>query len=164
MDLQFFLYIFLTLAQLHPTTNSPFVEFFLILFQLGICSVYVIFVGSTAKTLIEQHCDLNINVRAYYMISLIPCIIMMMIRDLRQMTPIIFTANMVIILGLAFIYYFVFQNFPSINSVPMFKSVLDVPNFLGICLFALEGIGVVSIYEIEIVYEIYEVNCAQFNT
>lgn len=126
----------------HPQ-RRPFVQFFLIIYQLGICAVYVIFIGVNLKQVIEHYHDISVNVRAYYMISFVPALLLMMVRDLRRLTPFSTFANAVTILGLGIIFYFVFQDFPSISGVDKTKDYTKIPGFLGITLFALEAIGVI---------------------
>lgn len=54
-------------------------------------------------------------------------------------------ANCLVAVGLGITFYYVFDNLPPIDSVPKFATFSQLPLFFGTAIFALEGIGVVSI-------------------
>jgi len=54
-------------------------------------------------------------------------------------------ANILIATGMGITFYYIFNDLPTISDVPNFSSWSQLPLFFGTAIFALEGIGVVSI-------------------
>lgn len=127
-------------------------DFFLCLYQLGICAVYVMFIGKNIKQVIEYYHDFKVNERAYFMISFIPCLLLIFVKDLRRLAPFSIVANIITCVGLGIIFYYVFQDFPPISSREKTHDIMDLPNFVGIILFSLEAIGVVGVLSTDGIY------------
>lgn len=82
----------------------------------------------------------------WYMLALLPLLILMnLIRNLKFLAPFSMIANILIGTSLGIILYYIFLEVPSFNSRPAFASVETLPLFFGTAIFALEGIGVVSV-------------------
>lgn len=112
----------------------------LILYQLGICAVYVVFMGSSLRSLIKHD---GVDERLYYVALLLPCLLMLSIRDLKQLVPFSAFANVLMVVGLGIVFYYVFGDMSHIKDREPVKSLLGLPQFFSICLFALEAVGVV---------------------
>lgn len=119
---------------------SPIVDSLLVLYQLGICSVYVVFMGSSIRSLIKHE---TMDERMYFVALLVPCLLMISVRDLKQLVPFSMLANTLMMVGLGIVLYYVFEDTSHIADREMFKSLMGLPQFFSICLFALEAIGVV---------------------
>lgn len=124
------------------TLHSPVVDTLLILYQLGICAVYVVFIGSSLRSLIAPD---GIDERWYYVALLVPFLLVLSIRNLKQLVPFSAFANVMMALGLGIVLYYVFSDMSHIGDRELAKSIVGLPQFFSICLFALEAIGVVSL-------------------
>ncbi|XP_062909937.1 neutral amino acid uniporter 4 isoform X2 [Mobula hypostoma] len=131
------------------------VEFFLIITQLGFCSVYFVFVGVNMKQLVEgflrnhtSYSDLNItrtlqfhsedwNIDArIYMLSLIPILVcIVFIRDLKYLAVFSFMANLSMAVSLFIIYQYIIRVLPLENKMKQRK---QFPQALNI------GMGIVT--------------------
>ncbi|XP_060682530.1 neutral amino acid uniporter 4-like isoform X3 [Hemiscyllium ocellatum] len=128
------------------------VEFFLIITQLGFCSVYFVFLAANMKQVVEgflknhtNYNDLNItssppdewNVDArIYMLSLLPfLIIFVFIRDLKYLAVFSFLANLSMAVSLVIIYQYIIRVLPLENKMKQRKRF---PRALNI------GMGIVT--------------------
>jgi proton-coupled amino acid transporter len=82
----------------------------------------------------------------YYMLALLPLLILMnLIRNLKFLAPFSMIANVLIGTGMGITFYYILQDVPSISERPVFSSIERLPLFFGTAIFALEGVGVVSL-------------------
>ena len=95
--------------------------------------------------MIDLHVADEIDLR-YYMLALLPLLILMnLVRNLKYLAPFSMVANVLIGTGMGITFYYIFQDLPSVSSRPQFATWPQLPLFFGTAIFALEGIGVVSI-------------------
>ena len=81
------------------------------------------------------------------MLALLPLLILMnLIRNLKFLAPFSMIANVLIGTGMGITFYYILHDLPSISERPVFSSIEKLPLFFGTAIFALEGVGVVSIY------------------
>ncbi|XP_044766732.1 proton-coupled amino acid transporter-like protein pathetic isoform X2 [Coccinella septempunctata] len=119
------------------------INFFLVVDLLGCCCVYIGFVASNLKQVIDFNTGTDYDVRLY-MAALLPILIAVnLIRNLKYLAPFSMLANLFIGAGMAITYYYLIQDLPSIESAPLVVEVKQLPMFFGTAIFALEGIGVV---------------------
>jgi proton-coupled amino acid transporter len=120
------------------------VDFFLIAYQLGICCVYIVFVGVNVKAVGDQYLK-EVDVKIYILASFIPFILINCVRNLKLLAPFSTLANIITFASFGVVCYYVFQNLPPIDDRPSFGRLYTYPLFFGTTLFALEAVGVVSI-------------------
>ncbi|XP_031641119.1 proton-coupled amino acid transporter-like protein CG1139 [Contarinia nasturtii] len=121
------------------------VDGFLIVYQLGICCVYIVFVAKNIKEFVDVWYELDVE---YYMlILLLPLILLNCIRNLKVLAPFSTLANAITFIGIGLILYFVFQGLQSIGKLDTFGKVNEFPLFFGTTLFAIEAVGVVVALE-----------------
>ncbi len=84
--------------------------------------------------------------RIYMLIALPLLVAITLIRNLKLLAPFSQAANVAMFAGLGIILYYIFQSFPSIDSVQPFGPPIRYTLFLGTTLFALEAVGVVSTF------------------
>uniref|UniRef100_A0A8C2GD69 Solute carrier family 36 member 4 n=1 Tax=Cyprinus carpio TaxID=7962 RepID=A0A8C2GD69_CYPCA len=118
------------------------VNFFLVLTQLGFCSVYFVFLAENIKqvfTAVSAGLDLRL-----YMVFLLPFIIVLtFIRDLRNMAALSAIANLCMAVSLVFIFTYILNDVSDPRRLPYASTWRKFPFFFGTAIFAFEGIGVV---------------------
>lgn len=121
---------------------------FLVIDLVGCCCVYIVFVAKNMKPVIDVYAgweSTEWDLR-YYMLALLPLLIIFsLVRNLKYLAPFSMLANVLIATGIGITLYYVFTDLPSIDTVPKYSSWQQLPLFFGTAIFALEGIGVVSI-------------------
>lgn len=140
----------------------------MIAYQLGICCVYIVFVASnikqvintalnvfqktkTLKNLYQQVTDQYwepLDIQTHMFILLIPLMLINYIRNLKLLAPFSTFANLITFVGLAMIMVYVFEDLPPINERAMVNSLRNFSLYFGTTLFALEAVGVVIILQI----------------
>ncbi|XP_004924926.1 proton-coupled amino acid transporter-like protein CG1139 [Bombyx mandarina] len=124
-----------------------FVDVVLILWQLGICVIYPVFVAENIKQVCDSY-NLELGLRTHLCCILGPLIIVSMVKDLKVMTPFSSVSNVITILGLILVFFYMIEEDLSFEKEKMeVKSYADIPVFVGVTLFALEAVGVVLALE-----------------
>ncbi|XP_043114674.1 proton-coupled amino acid transporter 4-like isoform X2 [Puntigrus tetrazona] len=143
------------------------VNFFLVLTQLGFCSVYFVFLAENIKQVME---GTHVNSSAetpllysnsseegaaspatpsgldlrLYMVFLLPFIIVLtFIRDLRNMAALSAVANLCMAVSLVLIFTYILNDVSDPRRLPYASTWRKFPFFFGTAIFAFEGIGVV---------------------
>lgn len=125
------------------------VDVFMIVYQLGICCVYIVFVATNIKSVADYYVK-PLDVRLYMLMLLLPLILINYIRNLKRLAPLSTLANVITFVGLGIVLYYIFDNLPSIDSVDYVGPLKGYPLYVGTTLFALEAVGVVSNMKIKI--------------
>ncbi|KAG8232777.1 hypothetical protein J437_LFUL013257 [Ladona fulva] len=126
------------------------VNAFLLVYQLGTCCVYIVFVSSNVKDVVDYYAS-KLDVRIYMLILLIPFILINCVRNLKLLAPFSTVANAVTLIGFGITLYYVLapssmgdgEGLPSISDRPPVGDISNLPLFVGTVLFALEAIGVI---------------------
>ncbi|XP_061713029.1 proton-coupled amino acid transporter-like protein pathetic isoform X1 [Cydia pomonella] len=109
----------------------------------GSCSVYSVIVARTIKQILEEAQVVGeASIRIYTACMLIPCILIAMILSLKYLAPFSIVANiLLIILAFSTIYYGSKAATKSPSEFPLIKDAKGFFEFLGVCIFSMEGIG-----------------------
>ncbi|XP_065332767.1 proton-coupled amino acid transporter-like protein CG1139 [Cloeon dipterum] len=127
---------------------SHLINFFLIVYQLGICCVYIVFVASNIKEVIDVYVESSLDLRWYMLALLLPLILLNYVRNLKLLAPFSTVANLLTFVGLGLVLYFVFaEGLPGLEDRKLVGSVQGIPLFIGTTLFALEAVGVILALE-----------------
>jgi len=116
---------------------------FLLLYQLGICCVYTVFVAENVKNVLDQYMD-PVDERIIMLIILLPLVFINYIKNLKFLAPLTTIANILTFVSFAIIFYFIFSKEVSLEGRQAIGDYRDFPLYFGTVLFALEAIGMVS--------------------
>lgn len=126
--------------------SALIVDMFLIVYQLGICCVYIMFVATNIKPVTDAYL-VEMDVRLLMVCLLLPLIGINSIRNLKVLAPFSQVANVITFIGLGIVMYYICQALPPVSSRPMFGDPRNWNLFVGTTLFALEAVGVVIALE-----------------
>lgn len=136
---------FLTPKRIINFCFSDTVNVFLLIYQLGTCCVYVVFIATNVKEILDQYIG-ETDVRLYMLVFLLPLILINWIRNLKYLAPFSTIANVITAISFGIIFYFIIGvHVPTFNGRETLGEIAHLPLFFGTVLFALEAIGVVSI-------------------
>ncbi|KAI8430465.1 hypothetical protein MSG28_000731 [Choristoneura fumiferana] len=121
------------------------VDIFLVVYQLGICCVYIVFIAENIKTMVDPYYTIAIEI--HMLIVLGPLIAINCIRNLKKLAPLSTLANLITFVGLAVVVYYLLSGTKSQAELDYWGSFSTFPLFFGTILFALTAVGVVVALE-----------------
>ncbi|KAK4872813.1 hypothetical protein RN001_014842 [Aquatica leii] len=127
--------------------SSYLVDVFLILYEMGMCCVYSIFVSVNVKQLVDEYLLEPMALEFYTIILLVPFMLILSIPNLKWLAPFSFVSNLLTFGSFGIILYYVFSELPLIENRRLVGTLHEFPLFFGTTLFALEGVGVVTALE-----------------
>ncbi|XP_017788097.1 PREDICTED: proton-coupled amino acid transporter-like protein CG1139 isoform X2 [Habropoda laboriosa] len=124
------------------------INLFLMVYQLGSCCVYTVFVATNLKLALKSTLP-DIDVRLYMLAILLPLILVNWIRNLKFLAPCSTIANCITFVSFGIILYYIFREPLSFENREVIGNVENFPLYFGTVLFALEAIGVIMPLENE---------------
>ncbi|KAM3968643.1 proton-coupled amino acid transporter-like protein acs [Aphomia sociella] len=119
------------------------VNAFLLIYQIGTCCVYVVFVAENIQFVLTKQFGLQVQVIHVMAGILLPLILINWVRDLKYLAPFSAIANAVTIVSFGIILYYIFRVLPTFEGKAPVGELSKFPLFFGTVLFALEAIGVI---------------------
>lgn len=119
---------------------------FLIVAQLGFCCVYLIFVPTNLKQVIDfYYPDNTLNIQILMSMVLLPLMLFCLIKDLKILAPFSTLANGLIIASMVVIFYELFfvGSFKPTKDLVMVNSYTKWPSYFSSAIYAFEGISLV---------------------
>lgn len=123
------------------------INMFLVIDLIGCCCVYNVFVATNIKQVVEFYCEIDLNIRWYIAMLLLPLILINLIRSLKFLAPFSMIANIFVATGMGITMYYILSDLPALSERKAVAEVQHWPMFFGTVIFALEGIGVVMSLE-----------------
>lgn len=94
---------------------------------------------------IDMNASINLDIRLYILLLALPLIPLGIIRTLKYLVPFSALATVFIMFGLAITLWYTLTDLPPIETRHQFSSLPQLPLFFSTVLFAMEGIGTVSL-------------------
>ncbi|XP_052845681.1 glutamate transporter polyphemus-like isoform X2 [Drosophila gunungcola] len=115
----------------------------------GICVVYLVFVSSNIKSVVDQTVDLEavVDIRIYIAVIGLLSIPFFCIIYLKYLVPLNFVANLLLYIGFAMIFHYIFQDLPPFSDRSFVGDPLKLSIFFGIVLFSISSVGVMLAVE-----------------
>lgn len=123
--------------------RRQFVDISLMATYYAAACVYIVFIATSFHDVINYDAGLNWDVRIYIALTLIPCLLIGQIRDLKYLVPFSLMANVFIVITFAITLYFMFDQDLVYSDKPLIAKATQIPLFFATVIFAMEGIGVV---------------------
>ena len=114
------------------------VNAFLIVTQLGFCSIYLV-LGSS--TIVEVAGWADNNKRIVIFLLTLPVILFSYIRSLERLAYVSFLANVLCLFGLISIFQYCAREFNNPSKYPLYGKLSDLPLCMALLIFSYEGIG-----------------------
>ncbi|CAK1554003.1 unnamed protein product [Leptosia nina] len=119
------------------------VNVFLLIYQIGTCCVYVVFVSENIHFVLTKYFDLDVRMSTVMLAILLPLILINWLPNLKLLAPLSAAANAVTIVSFGIILYYIFREIPTLEGKSPAGKMANFPLFFGTVLFALEAIGVI---------------------
>ncbi|KAJ8737256.1 hypothetical protein PYW07_000527 [Mythimna separata] len=131
-------------------TAVPFalsVDTFLLLWQFGVCTVFLIFVAENVNKILNA-CGIFWSLRLIICCLYPPLFVMTIPKNLKLLAPLSTFSNVCNMFGLCLVFYYLVKSKITITEeVFKLKSFMDIPIFIGLVLFALEAVAVILAVE-----------------
>lgn len=116
------------------------------MYQIGTCCVYVVFIASNLKEVVDPYFAKPLDVRIYMAMIFLPVILLNYLRNLKYLAPFSTIAIFITIISFGITFTYVLKDLPDISERQSLGHIRDLPLFFGIVLFSLEAIGVVRFF------------------
>ncbi|XP_054738582.1 proton-coupled amino acid transporter-like protein CG1139 [Anastrepha obliqua] len=103
--------------------------------------VYIVFIATSFHDVINYDTGLKWNVRIYIALTLIPCLLIGQIRNLKWLVPFSAMANIFIVVTFGIVLYDLFSEPLVLADKPLIAKTTQIPLFFATVIFAMEGIG-----------------------
>ncbi|KAJ8737257.1 hypothetical protein PYW07_000528 [Mythimna separata] len=131
-------------------TAVPFalsVDTFLLLWQFGVCTVFLVFVAENINKVLNI-CGVFWSLRVIICCLYPPLFLMSMPKNLKLLAPLSTFSNACNMFGICLVFYYLIHDDLEIDEeVFKLKSLMDIPVFIGIVLYAIEAVAVILALE-----------------
>ncbi|CAD5214466.1 unnamed protein product [Bursaphelenchus okinawaensis] len=111
--------------------------------QIGFCCVYFVFMADNLKQFFDETSEIHISQAGWIALLLIPIFFLCTIRQLKVLAPFALIGNVVYIVAVTIVIYYLCSHLQPITAVKYVGSLDDMPLFFGTVMFAFEGIAVI---------------------
>ncbi|XP_017477885.1 PREDICTED: proton-coupled amino acid transporter-like protein CG1139 [Rhagoletis zephyria] len=103
--------------------------------------VYMVFIATSFHDVINYDLGLDWDVRIYIAMTVIPCLMIGQIRNLKLLVPFSTLANGFIVITFGIVLYYMFSEPLEFSDKPLIAETTKIPLFFATVIFAMEGIG-----------------------
>ncbi|XP_065202130.1 proton-coupled amino acid transporter-like protein CG1139 [Planococcus citri] len=118
-------------------------NFFFMLYESGGCAVYIIFISSNLKQLLDYYFEADFNLRLIMAYVTIPLILCCWIRNLKLLAPLSAIANVLMVISFCLVFWYVFQQAPSFEGRRARGEPSKLPMYLTTVLFSVASTGLI---------------------
>jgi len=129
-------------GKLFSSAARIIINIFLCITQLGFCCVYFVFVAQNLQLVIGHHFG-PVDLHVMMAITLFPMLLLCSIRNLKYLSPISMLANILQMVGLGLVFFYLLQDLPGTWERKAYADWKQYPLYFGTAIYAFEGIGVV---------------------
>ncbi|XP_013395811.1 proton-coupled amino acid transporter 4 [Lingula anatina] len=119
------------------------VDILIMIAQVGMCSVYLVFIPDHIKQVIDIFVEDNISLKWYQVIVAGILGIYIFVKHLRTLAYFSVVGNIFTVVCVVIILQYTFRNLKPVASLPLSADVSKLPIFFGMSLYAYEGINTV---------------------
>lgn len=120
-----------------------FANLFFIVYESGGCAIYIIFISSNMKQLLDYYLGADLNLRTIIIYVTIPLVMMCWIRNLKILAPLSAFANIITIASFILVFWYVFREPPSFEHRRAYGTISKLPVYLTTVLFAIACTGII---------------------
>ncbi|XP_059045884.1 proton-coupled amino acid transporter-like protein pathetic [Achroia grisella] len=117
----------------------------------GTCCIYEIMIADTLKQVLEAVCESvqkqNFTLRIYIIVSMIPLLLLSLIRSLKYLAPFAFIADLFVAVCVITTMYYSITISNNINDRPAWKNFHGLLQLCGICIYSMDGIPIILAVE-----------------
>lgn len=107
----------------------------------GTCSVYTVIIAKNIAQVVDYYTGSVSDIRVYIACFLIPLILLSWIPNLKYLAPFSGVANVFMGIGLLITFYYCVIDMPPVLDRPLHTSIVKIPPFFGIVIFAMEAVS-----------------------
>ncbi|VVC86970.1 unnamed protein product [Leptidea sinapis] len=108
------------------------IDYSLAVTYLSVLCVYVVFIGSSVKEVLDfYYPEMILSIQTYCVLTLVPLVLICQIRNLKFLVPISLLANILIVVVFCITLYYVFTDLPPVSEREMVASISQWPLFLS---------------------------------
>ncbi|KAI8439930.1 hypothetical protein MSG28_001381 [Choristoneura fumiferana] len=155
--------------RLRPWGNfmKQLVDYSVSLTYISVLCVYVVFIGSSFKEVFDVILpDLNLSIQTYCVLTLVPLVLLVQIRNLKYLVPFSAFANALIVVVFGITMYYMFSDLPPLIENEMAKpqkflsciGVLNTAMFIVISLYAVIA-QIAKLVMAVVIYFSYALQC-----
>ena len=111
----------------------------IIFLQVGICSVFYVFVAVHTQEVVEQYWSFGYSKQTYMLFVLIPFILVNFLRTLRIIAVISIIGNICMVISLTFIFQHLIRQSHQIGDLPLITNFDGIMMATGAILYSFEG-------------------------
>ncbi|CAB4017337.1 proton-coupled amino acid transporter 3 [Paramuricea clavata] len=127
----------------HARKGRYTVNIVLCITQVGVCTVYVLFVAKNIEQVLKQLHVVDLSVKVWILILCPMLILFIMIRNLSSLAWLSTCANCLMAFAIVSIFFYLIPNTGSPSRLPKFAGWSMFPLFFGVAVFAFEAIPIV---------------------
>ena len=116
------------------------INYMLFLTYFGTCSVYTVIIAKNIAQVVDYYTGTESDIRVYIAAFLIPIILLSWVPNLKYLAPFSSVANIFMGIGLLITVYYCVVPLPSLEDRVPHTSLMQIPPFFGIVIFAMEAV------------------------
>ncbi|CAD7012211.1 proton-coupled amino acid transporter-like protein pathetic [Ceratitis capitata] len=118
-----------------------FVDYGLMATYYAAACVYMVFIATSFYEVISYDTTFEMGKRYYIALTIIPCLLIGQIRNLKWLVPFSAIANVFIVITFGIVLYYLFNEPLVFSDKPLVANISKIPLFFSTVIFAMEGIG-----------------------